>query len=124
MFMMHCLWIRKFVLQEYEHEHSQISNQPTFSSYLGLLPLSELKNCDMVEILSFLNEFTLEMLWKTSSDPETTKLLIDTIKKEDTCDEDVEQAEEVLMNLAKLKGLPCVIGDQLTYERAAIGKKT
>ena len=116
-------WIRKFIPKEFRHEYSEISNKQTFWSYLALLPLSEQKNCDMVEILSFVNDFTLEMLWKTARNPDETKLLIDVIKSDDSSDEEVDQAEAELMEIAKQKGLPSVIGDQLTYERAFIGKK-
>ena len=88
-----------------------------------MLPLSEQKNSDMVEILEFLNEFTLEMLWKTADEPAVVKAWIDTIKDGETSDDEVELAEVKLMELAKTKGLPSMIGDQLTFERAFIAKK-
>ena len=116
-------WINTFLSTKFEHELSEIADKPTFWSYIGLLPLSEQKNSDMVEILDFLNEFTLEMLWKTAEDPESVKSWIDTIKNCESADEEVELAESKLMKLAQTKGLPSVIGDQLTYERAFIAKK-
>ena len=116
-------WIRKYIAKDFKHENSELSNRPTFWSYLALLPLSEQKNSDMVEILDYINEFTLEILWKTAEDPQKIKLLIDIIKSDASPDEDVEKAESELMRLAKQRGLPSIIGDQLTYERAFIGKK-
>ena len=116
-------WIRNVLDTEFTHKSSECTNKQTFWSYLSLLPLSEQKNSDMVEILNFCNEFTLEMLWKTSENPRDVKSLIDIVKGCDATDEVVEIAENELMELAKMKGLPSIIGDQLTYERAFIGQK-
>lgn len=99
------------------------SNKATFWSYIALLPLSEQKNSDMVEILEFLNEFTLEILWKTSENTEIVKSWIDTIKNTSASDEDIKKAERELNKHAVDKGLPSVIGDLLTYERAFIAMK-
>ena len=116
-------WVKNLLSHEFKHDFSDSSNNQTFWSYLSLLPLSEQKNSDMVEILSFLNEFFLEMLWRTSDHPDGTKALINIIKDSDADDDAVERAEEELEELAKKKGLPSVLGDQLTYERAFIGQK-
>ena len=116
-------WIKQVVPETFQHEYSEVSTKPTFWSYLALLPLSEQVNSDMVKILEFLNEFTLEMVWRTSNEPENVKALIDVVKSSDSTDEEVSVAESELLALAKKKGLPLVIGDQLTYERAFIGKQ-
>jgi hypothetical protein len=52
-------WIENVIPMEFKHTMSEFSDQQSFWSYLSLLPLSEQKNSDMVDILSFLNEFTL-----------------------------------------------------------------
>ena len=77
----------------------------------------------MVEILEFLNEFTLEILYKTSEEPEVVKAWIITIKDPDAPDAEVKTAQVKLKQLAEDKGIPCVIGDLLTYGRAFIGKQ-
>ena len=116
-------WINKVLGTNFKHEMSELASEQTFWSYLALLPLSEQKNSDMVEILSYLNEFTLEIMWKTAENQSEIKALIDIIKNRDSSDEQVEAAESELIDLAEKKGLPSVLGDQLTYERAALGKK-
>ena len=116
-------WIKSLMPKVFEHNYSSVSNKSTFWSYVALLPLSEQKNADMVEILNFINEFTLDVLWRTSSDPVRVKTLIDVLKSNDSTDEDVRVAESDLVVLAKKKGLPLIIGDQLTYERAFVGKE-
>ena len=116
-------WIRKFIPKEFKHEHSEVANKQTFWSYLALLPLSEQKNADMVEILQYLNEFTLEMLSKTARDPSQVEKLIDIIKGDASSDIDVEEAQAELMKVAQKKGLPSIIGDQLTFERAFVAKE-
>ena len=77
----------------------------------------------MVEILEFLNEFTLEILYKTSEEPEVVKAWIITIKDPDAPDAEVKTAQVKLKQLAEDMGIPCVIRDLLTYERAFIGKQ-
>ena len=116
-------WIKKVIPEHFQHVHSEISNKQTFWSYLALLPLSEQVNSDMVEILEYLNDFTLEMVWRTSGDPDAVKGLVDVVKSADSTDEQLDVAKSELLSLAKKKGLPLVIGDQLTYERAFIGKQ-
>ena len=63
------------------------------------------------------------MLWKTSDNPNEVRSMIDIIRGKDSSDEQVESATAELMKIAEKKGLPSVIGDQLTYERASIGKQ-
>ena len=116
-------WIRGLIPKNFEHSYSATTNKPTFWSYVALLPLSEQKNADMVEILSFLNEFNLDVLIETSEDPDRMKNLIAVLKDNDSSDEEVSIAESELVAAAKKKGLPLIIGDQLTYERAFIGKE-
>ena len=101
------VWIKAVL--DYKHELSRDTDDQTFWSYIALLPLSEEKNNDMVEILEFLNEFTLEMLWKTAEEPEVVRSWIDTIKGSESDDDEVKLAEWNLMELAKTKGLPLKI---------------
>ena len=63
----------------------------------------------MVEILEFLNEFTLEILYKTSEEPEVVKAWISTIKEPDAPDAEVKTAQVKLKQLAEDMGIPCVI---------------
>jgi hypothetical protein len=74
-------------------------------------------------IENFINNPLLEMLWKTSDNPNEVRSMIDIIRGKDSSDEQVESATAELMKIAEKKGLPSVIGDQLTYERASIGKQ-
>ena len=108
---------------QYRHKLSDYSDQQTFWSYIALLPLSEQNNAEMVQILEFLHELTLEIYWKTAKDPELVKAWIDTIKDSSASEEDMEAAQKHLKDLAKEKGVPSVIGDLLTYERAFVGKQ-
>ena len=116
-------WIKQVVPKEFQHEYSDVVNKQTFWSYIALLPLSEQKNSEMVEILSFVNEFTLKILMKTSDEPDVVKHLISVVKGSESTDEEVAEAESDLLLRGKKKGLPSVIGDQLTYERAFVAKE-
>ena len=116
-------WITDVIGDEYQHELSEYSNKKTFWSYIALLPLSEQKNSEMVEVLDFLNELSLEIFWKTAEEPEVVKDWIETVRNPGSSDMDVELAQSKLSALAEAKGLPSVIGDLLTYERAFVAMK-
>ena len=95
----------------------------TFWSYIFLLPLSEQKNSDMVEILDKINDLFVEVLTLSSDKPELAKKYIAVLLNSQSTDQEIATAENELMKIAKIKGLPFVIGDQLTYERAFIAKE-
>lgn len=63
------------------------------------------------------------MLWRTSDTPSEVRSLINIIKDKESTDDQVESATAKLMEIAEKRGVPSVIGDQLTYERASIGKQ-
>ena len=113
-------WIQMVLGSQYRHKLSDYSDQQTFWSYIALLPLSEQNNAEMVQILEFLHELTLEIYWKTAKDPELVKAWIDNIKDSSASEEDMEAAQKHLKDLAKEKGVPSVIGDLLTYEKLSL----
>ena len=116
-------WLREIIPSKFCHSCSNIADLETFWSYVSLLPLSEQKNADMVEVLDHINEYFLDVLCNTEEHSADVKRLIAVLKSSDSTDEDVARAETHLLNIAKRRGLLLIIGDQLTYERAFISKQ-
>ena len=76
------------------HGSEQVSPMnPSKNCYVALLSLSEQKNHELVQILSTINEFTLEILVKTAEDSNCVQTRIDVIKSSDSTDEEVGVAE-------------------------------